>query len=99
MHNAQPHSTVEQAQKHNKEAGGHIEAYSNTAEHKPAQPEPAVPNMSQHKTRALRAAVIGAGYMGSAITFPLSVNNIEVNLWGTWLDDKIISSSLAGYHP
>ena len=79
MHNAQPHSTVEQAQKHNKEAER--------------------PNMSKHKTRALRAAVIGAGYMGSAITFPLSANNIEVNLWGTWLDDKIIGSSLAGYHP
>lgn len=47
----------------------------------------------------LRAAVIGAGYMGSAITFPLAANNIEVNLWGTWLDDNIIKSSLAGFHP
>ena len=51
------------------------------------------------KTKALKAAVIGAGYMGSAITFPLSANNIEVNLWGTWLDDKIIGISLAGFHP
>ena len=47
----------------------------------------------------LKAAVLGAGYMGSAITYPLSENNIKVNLWGTWLDDKIIKSSLAGYHP
>ena len=46
-----------------------------------------------------KAAVIGAGYMGSAITFPLSANNIEVNLIGTWLDEDIIASSLAGYHP
>jgi len=46
-----------------------------------------------------KAAVIGAGYMGSAITFPLSANNIEVNLVGTWLDEDLIASSLAGYHP
>ncbi len=37
-----------------------------------------------------RIAVLGAGYMGSAITFPITDNNIEVNLWGTWLDDEII---------
>jgi glycerol-3-phosphate dehydrogenase (NAD(P)+) len=47
----------------------------------------------------LKAAVLGAGYMGSAITYPLSENNIKVNLWGTWLDDEIIRSSLSGYHP
>lgn len=52
-----------------------------------------------HKTKAFKAAVIGAGYMGSAITFPLCQNNIEVNLCGTWLDDKIIESCLKGYHP
>jgi glycerol-3-phosphate dehydrogenase (NAD(P)+) len=46
-----------------------------------------------------KAAVLGAGYMGSAITYPLSENNIKVNLWGTWLDDEIIRSSLAGWHP
>ncbi len=46
-----------------------------------------------------KAAVIGAGYMGSAITFPLAANDIEVNLVGTWLDEDIIASSLAGYHP
>jgi len=95
----QSHSTVEQAQKHNKEAG-QVEADTNTAEHKQVQPKPAgQPNMSQCKGVPLKAAVIGAGYMGSAITFPLSANNIEVNLWGTWLDDRIIGSSLAGFHP
>jgi glycerol-3-phosphate dehydrogenase (NAD(P)+) len=46
-----------------------------------------------------KAAVIGAGYMGSAITFPLAANSIEVSLVGTWLDEDIVSSSLAGYHP
>ncbi len=56
-------------------------------------------NSPSPKAIPLKAAVIGAGYMGSAITFPLSANNIEVNLWGTWLDDKIIESSLAGFHP
>jgi glycerol-3-phosphate dehydrogenase (NAD(P)+) len=47
----------------------------------------------------LKAAVLGAGYMGSAITYPLADNGIETNLWGTWLDDSIIDSCLAGYHP
>lgn len=47
----------------------------------------------------LKAAVLGAGYMGSAITFPLSDNNIQVNLWGTWLDDDIIDSCIKGAHP
>lgn len=44
-------------------------------------------------------AVLGAGYMGSAITFPLTDNGIKVNLWGTWLDDKLIESSINGAHP
>jgi glycerol-3-phosphate dehydrogenase (NAD(P)+) len=47
----------------------------------------------------IRAAVLGAGYMGSAITFPLSENKIEVNLCGTWLDDQLIEASLRGKHP
>ena len=34
--------------------------------------------------------VLGAGYMGSAITFPLAQSNNNVSLWGTWLDDEII---------
>ncbi len=44
-------------------------------------------------------AVLGAGYMGSAITFPLTDNGIKVSLWGTWLDDKLIESSINGAHP
>jgi glycerol-3-phosphate dehydrogenase (NAD(P)+) len=44
-------------------------------------------------------AVLGAGYMGSAITFPLTDNGIKVNLWGTWLDDKLIEGSKKGMHP
>ncbi|MEI7616350.1 MAG: glycerol-3-phosphate dehydrogenase, partial [Actinomycetota bacterium] len=43
--------------------------------------------------------VLGAGYMGSAITFPLADNGNKVNLWGTWLDDSLIESSLKGFHP
>lgn len=46
-----------------------------------------------------KVAVLGAGYMGSAITFPLSDNGIDVNLLGTWLDDELIQSSLNGFHP
>ena len=42
--------------------------------------------------------VLGAGYMGSAITFPLARNN-KVNLWGTWLDDGIIEDCINGRHP
>jgi glycerol-3-phosphate dehydrogenase (NAD(P)+) len=44
-------------------------------------------------------AVLGAGYMGSAITFPITDNGIKVNLWGTWLDDKLIEGSKKGTHP
>ncbi|MBN1299290.1 MAG: hypothetical protein JW997_06370 [Actinobacteria bacterium] len=47
----------------------------------------------------LKVAVLGAGYMGSAITFPLADKNNEINLWGTWLDDEIIESSIKGFHP
>ncbi len=36
--------------------------------------------------------VLGAGYMGSAITFPLSENGHDVRLWGTWLDDDLIDA-------
>ena len=46
-----------------------------------------------------KITVIGAGYMGSAITFPLTDNGYKVNLVGTWLDDEIIESSRKGYHP
>ena len=47
----------------------------------------------------IKAAILGAGYMGSAITFPLSDNQIKVNLLGTWLDDEIVQSSIKGFHP
>jgi glycerol-3-phosphate dehydrogenase (NAD(P)+) len=46
-----------------------------------------------------KIAVLGAGYMGSAITFPLAENGMDVRLWGTWLDDEIIQSCRAGVHP
>lgn len=46
-----------------------------------------------------KIAVLGAGYMGSAITFPLADNGYGINLWGTWLDDEIIKSCINGYHP
>jgi len=78
----------------------HNSQSNSTSGYKPAHPETSCQSgKSMHKVLPLKAAVIGAGYMGSAITFPLSANNIEVNLWGTWLDDKIIGSSIAGYHP
>lgn len=47
----------------------------------------------------MKAAVLGAGYMGSAMTFPLAHRGIAVNLWGTWLDDDILSSCRRGEHP
>jgi len=46
-----------------------------------------------------KIAILGAGYMGSAMTFPLAENNIPVNLWGTWLDNEIIDSCKKGTHP
>lgn len=47
-----------------------------------------------------KVAVLGSGYMGSAVTFPLSERNYEVNLWGTWLDDEIIDTCRQGKpHP
>jgi len=49
--------------------------------------------------RVLRVAVLGAGYMGSAVTFPLCENGVKVNLWGTWLDDRILDACASGVHP
>jgi len=46
-----------------------------------------------------RIAVLGAGYMGSAVTFPLAERGHEVRLWGTWLDDELVRASRAGRHP
>jgi len=47
----------------------------------------------------MRAAVLGAGYMGSAVTFPLCDAGWEVRLWGTWLDDEIIERCRHHNHP
>ena len=44
-------------------------------------------------------AVLGAGYMGSAITFPLCENGHGVRLWGTWLDDELVAAAREGDHP
>ncbi len=46
-----------------------------------------------------RVCVLGAGYMGSAITFPLSDNGVGIHLWGTWLDDWILDACRHGKHP
>jgi glycerol-3-phosphate dehydrogenase (NAD(P)+) len=44
--------------------------------------------------------VVGAGYMGSALTFPASDNGHEVRLVGTHLDEEIIRSCREnGFHP
>ncbi|MDY7028037.1 MAG: NAD(P)H-dependent glycerol-3-phosphate dehydrogenase [Spirochaetota bacterium] len=43
--------------------------------------------------------VLGAGYMGSAICFPLAERIRHINLWGTWLDDDIVDSCREGEHP
>jgi glycerol-3-phosphate dehydrogenase (NAD(P)+) len=37
--------------------------------------------------------------MGGAITFPLAENGHTVRLWGTWLDDRLISACRRGPHP
>src|SRR5689334_1351033 len=44
--------------------------------------------------------ILGAGVMGTAVSFPLSDNGHIVNLVGTHLDDDIIAKLQAGYaHP
>jgi glycerol-3-phosphate dehydrogenase (NAD(P)+) len=45
-------------------------------------------------------AIIGAGFMGSAMAWPLSDNGHQVRLVGTHLDTQIIDSCLTkGFHP
>jgi glycerol-3-phosphate dehydrogenase (NAD(P)+) len=47
-----------------------------------------------------KAAIVGAGVMGSAMTWPLSDNGYEVSLIGTHLDGEIIQSCKdSGFHP
>ena len=36
-----------------------------------------------------RITILGAGFMGSALTFPASDNGHRVALWGTWLDEGL----------
>ncbi len=47
----------------------------------------------------MKVTVLGAGYMGSATTFPMSKNGVLVNLWGTWLDDEILERCSRESHP
>jgi len=47
-----------------------------------------------------KIAILGAGVMGSAVTWPLTDNGYDVHLIGTHLDDAIISSCKSKrYHP
>lgn len=43
--------------------------------------------------------VLGAGFMGAAVTFPLAAVGHEVRLWGTWLDDPLLEACRRGPHP
>lgn len=36
--------------------------------------------------------ILGAGFMGSALTFPATDNGHQVALWGTWLDDHLVEA-------
>jgi len=40
--------------------------------------------------------ILGAGYMGSALTFPAADNGHRVRLWGTWLDNDLIRAVQEG---
>ena len=44
--------------------------------------------------------ILGAGFMGSALTFPATDNGHQVTLWGTWLDDHLVEAVRRGEaHP
>jgi glycerol-3-phosphate dehydrogenase (NAD(P)+) len=44
--------------------------------------------------------ILGAGFMGSALTIPATDNGHRVALWGTWLDDHIVEALQKGEpHP
>jgi glycerol-3-phosphate dehydrogenase (NAD(P)+) len=48
----------------------------------------------------MRVAVLGAGYMGSAMGHVAASCGHEVRLWGTWLDDALIDAVQSGAdHP
>jgi len=40
----------------------------------------------------MTVTILGAGFMGAAATYPLSARGHRVRLWGTWLDDALISA-------
>jgi glycerol-3-phosphate dehydrogenase (NAD(P)+) len=40
----------------------------------------------------MRVTVLGAGYMGSAMAQVAAMRGHDVRLWGTWLDDDLISA-------
>jgi glycerol-3-phosphate dehydrogenase (NAD(P)+) len=44
----------------------------------------------------MRIAVLGAGYMGSAMAKVSAQRGHEVHLWGTWLDDGLVEPVLRG---
>jgi len=47
-----------------------------------------------------RVAILGAGFMGSALTVPATDNGHTVALWGTHLDDHLVAAVRAGgKHP
>ncbi len=39
-----------------------------------------------------RVTILGAGFMGSALTVPATDNGHAVALWGTHLDDRLIGA-------
>src|SRR6185295_9101420 len=43
-----------------------------------------------------RIAILGAGFMGAALTVPATDNGHTVALWGTHLDDHLIAAARAG---
>ena len=47
-----------------------------------------------------RIAILGAGFMGAALTVPATDNGHRVALWGTHLDDHLVAAVRAGRpHP
>src|SRR5438270_8134463 len=44
----------------------------------------------------MRVTVLGAGYMGSAMAQVAAMRGHDVRLWGTWLDDDLITAVVHG---
>src|SRR5262245_12685293 len=48
----------------------------------------------------MKVTVLGAGYMGSAMSEGAAMRGHDVRLWGTWLDDALIEAGEQGRgHP